>query len=56
MYPVALGSRMTMDINSEFAWNLIMAMSLVSILPPIILFFSSQKYFVEVISTIGMKN
>lgn len=55
-YPVALGLRMTMDISSEFAWNQIMAMSVVSILPPVILLFSAQKYFVEGISTTGMKN
>jgi len=55
-YPVSLGLRMTMDIGAEFDWNQIMAMSLVSILPPVILFFSAQKYFVEGIATTGMKN
>jgi oligogalacturonide transport system permease protein len=54
-YPVALGLRMTMDISTEFDWNQIMAMSLVSILPPVILFFAAQKYFVEGIATTGMK-
>jgi len=55
-YPVALGLRMTMDISTEFDWNQIMAMSLVSIMPPIVLFFAAQKYFVEGIATTGMKN
>lgn len=55
-YPVSLGLRMTMDISAEFNWNQIMAMSLVSILPPMILFFCAQKYFVEGIATTGMKN
>jgi oligogalacturonide transport system permease protein len=55
-YPVALGLRMTMDISTEFNWNQIMAMSLVSITPPIILFFAAQKYFVEGIATTGIKN
>jgi len=55
-YTVALGLRMTMDIGVEFDWNRILAMSLVSILPPVILFFSAQKYFVEGIATTGMKN
>lgn len=55
-YPVALGLRMTMDISTEFDWNQIMAMSLISITPPIILFFAAQKYFVEGIATTGMKN
>jgi oligogalacturonide transport system permease protein len=54
-YPVALGLRMTMDISTEFDWNQIMAMSLISILPPVILFFAAQKYFVEGIATTGMK-
>ena len=55
-YPVSLGLRMTMDISSKFDWNQIMAMSIVSILPPMILFFCAQKYFVEGIATTGMKN
>lgn len=55
-YPVALGLRLTMDIGSEFDWNQIMAMSLVAIAPPVILFFTAQKYFVEGIATTGMKN
>jgi len=55
-YPVALGLRMTMDISTEFNWNQILAMSLISIAPPIVLFFAAQKYFVEGIATTGMKN
>ncbi len=54
-YPVALGLRMTMDISTEFDWNQIMAMSLVCILPPVLVFFGAQKYFVTGISTTGMK-
>jgi len=45
-----------MDISTEFNWNQIMAMSLISIAPPIVLFFAAQKYFVEGIATTGMKN
>jgi len=55
-YPVALGLRMTMDISSRFDWNQIMAMSLFSIIPPVILFFLAQKSFVEGISTTGIKD
>lgn len=55
-YTVALGLRMTMDISTEFDWNQILAMSLVSITPPVALFFAAQKYFVEGIATTGMKN
>ena len=55
-YPVSLGLRMSMDIATEFDWNQIMAMSLISILPPVIIFFAAQKYFVDGIATTGMKN
>lgn len=55
-YPVALGLRMTMDISTDFDWNRIMAMSIISILPPVIIFFSAQQYFVQGIATTGMKD
>ena len=45
-----------MDIGSEFDWNQIMAMSIVAIAPPVLLFIVAQKYFVEGIATTGMKN
>lgn len=54
-FPVALGLRMTIDIASQVDWNQILAMSVVTILPPVILFFLAQKYFVEGISTSGLK-
>ena len=54
-YPVALGLRLTMDIGSEFDWNQIMAMSIVAIAPPVLLFIVAQKYFVEGIATSGLK-
>lgn len=54
-YPLALGLRLTIDISSQVNWNQIMAMSVVSILPPVVLFFSAQKYFIEGISTSGIK-
>ncbi len=54
-YPLSLGLRMTLDITTNIAWNQVLAMSLVSILPPTILFFFAQKYFVEGIATSGMK-
>jgi oligogalacturonide transport system permease protein len=54
-FTIQLALRMTLDIASQTNWNQIMAMSLISILPPIILFFTAQKYFVEGISTSGLK-
>ncbi len=54
-FPVSLGLRMTLDNSSKADWNQIMAMSVVSIVPLIVLFFSAQKYFVEGIATKGLK-
>jgi oligogalacturonide transport system permease protein len=54
-YPVALGLRMAIDVAAEVNWNQILAMSCVAILPPALLFFFAQKYFVEGISTAGLK-
>jgi oligogalacturonide transport system permease protein len=55
-YPVSLGLRMTIDAHSKVAYNQIMAMSFLSIIPPIIIFFIAQKHFVEGISTTGLKD
>lgn len=54
-YPVSLGLRMTIDLSAQVHWNQIMAMSLIAIIPPICVFFVAQKYFVEGISTTGLK-
>lgn len=55
-YPVAIALKMAMDTTSgSFEWNQIIAMSLIGLLPSIILFFSAQKYFIEGISTSGLK-
>ncbi len=54
-YPVSLALRMSIDAESFIAWNKVLAMSFVSIVPMVILFFSAQKYFVEGIATTGLK-
>ncbi|GAA0180271.1 carbohydrate ABC transporter permease [Clostridium sediminicola] len=54
-YPLSLALRMMLDLGEQAQWNQIMAMSVLSIIPPVILFFSAQKYFVEGISTSGLK-
>lgn len=54
-YPYALGLRMCMDVDSAIPWNEILAMSMVTILPLVLLFFFAQKYFVEGIATSGLK-
>jgi oligogalacturonide transport system permease protein len=54
-FPVALGLRMAIDIGGVTNWNRILAMSCITILPPALLFFLAQNYFVEGISTAGIK-
>lgn len=54
-YPLALGLRMSMDVNMAISWNNILAMALLSIVPLILVFFFAQKYFVEGVATTGLK-
>ena len=54
-YPLALALRMGIDVTDMVNWNNILAMSSLSILPPTLLYFFSQKYFVEGIATTGLK-
>ena len=54
-YPVSLGLRMSLDSADAAHWNQIFAMSIVSILPCVLLFFTAQKYFVEGVATSGIK-
>lgn len=54
-YTLSLALRMSLDVTDTIIWNQTMAMSVLSMLPPIILFFFTQKYFVEGISTTGLK-
>lgn len=54
-FPLSLGLRASLDTAAQVQWDKVMAMSLVSILPLIVMFFFAQKYFVEGISTTGLK-
>lgn len=54
-YPLSLALRMSLDVTDTVSWNQTMAMAVLAMLPPVILFFFTQKYFVEGISTTGMK-
>ncbi|MEI7027068.1 carbohydrate ABC transporter permease [Paenibacillus sp. y28] len=55
LYPIPLGLRLFMDSSGESNWGVLFAMSVLSLIPSLIIFFSSQKYFVEGISTSGIK-
>lgn len=54
-YPISLVLRTALDADANVQWGQIMAMAFVSVLPLMILFFVAQKYFVEGISTSGLK-
>jgi oligogalacturonide transport system permease protein len=54
-YNVMQGLRLSMDSTTGFSWGPVLAMSFVSMIPCIIVFFTAQQYFVEGISTTGLK-
>jgi multiple sugar transport system permease protein len=54
-YTVPMGLRLFIDASGTSAWGAMFAMSVVSLLPSFILFFSLQKYFVQGIATTGIK-
>ncbi len=54
-YPIVLALRMSLDSTVASNWNQVLAMSVLSLLPGIILFFSAQKYFVEGVTSAGVK-
>lgn len=54
-YPMSLFVKLSMDGDSGFAWNRILALSLISILPQLIVFFCAQDQFVEGISAGAVK-
>lgn len=54
-YPASYFVKLSMDSDSGFAWNRVLATSLISIIPSIIIFFLAQDQFVEGISAGGVK-
>ncbi|MDF2594341.1 MAG: ABC-type transporter, integral rane subunit [Clostridia bacterium] len=55
-YPLTIALKMSMDATGgAFDWNKVIAMSLLGLIPSILVFFSAQKYFIEGISTSGIK-
>ncbi len=54
-FTVSLALRLSIDAESVVQWNQVMAMACVAVIPVVILFFVAQKYFVEGISTTGLK-
>ena len=55
-YTLSLALKMSIDgQGSTTPWNQVLAMSFVSMIPPILLFFFAQNYFVEGITAGGIK-
>lgn len=54
-YPVALALKMAIDVTEATAWNQVLAMSTIALLPSLIVFFLAQKYFVEGITSGSVK-
>lgn len=54
-YPVALALKLSIDVTEATAWNQILAMSTIALLPSLIVFFFAQRYFVEGITSGSVK-
>ncbi len=54
-FPVSLALKLSIDTTEAFDWNQILAMSVLAITPALAVFFMAQKYFIEGISTGGVK-
>lgn len=54
-YPVSLALKLSIDTTEAFNWNQILAMTVLALTPSLIVFFIAQKYFIEGISTGGVK-
>lgn len=54
-YTVSVALKMFLDSSSSSNWGAMFAMSFVSLLPVLIIFFMFQKYIVQGISTTGLK-
>jgi ABC-type glycerol-3-phosphate transport system permease component len=54
-YTVSVALRVFIDSEYKMEWGQLLAVSLVSILPSVAVFFLAQRYFVEGIATTGIK-
>ncbi|ALI57039.1 carbohydrate ABC transporter permease [Celeribacter marinus] len=54
-YPVSLALKLSIDTTEAFNWNQILAMTVLALAPSLVVFFIAQKYFIEGISTGGVK-
>jgi len=55
-FTLSLALRMSLDTTGGItSWNQVIAMSILTIMPPVLIFFFAQSYFVEGIATTGIK-
>ena len=54
-YPMSIFVKLSMDSDSGFNWNRILALSLISIIPQLVVFFCAQDAFIDGISAGAVK-
>ncbi len=54
-YPAAIFVKMSMDADTGFSWNRILALSLVSIVPSLVVFFLAQDQFIDGVTAGSVK-
>ena len=54
-FTLALGLRMFIDAGAAIQWNQVISMAVLTMVPPMLLFFFAQRHFMEGIATTGLK-
>ncbi len=54
-YPLSLGLRLSIEAGDMIAWNQTIAMSILAMLPPTLVYIVAQRYFIEGVTTSGIK-
>ena len=55
LYTIPIGLRLYMSALANTHWNYLMAATLLSIIPPLLLFFTSQRFFIQGAILTGLK-
>lgn len=54
-YPATMGLKIIMDAETGIEWNMVLALSVISILPTLLVFFLAQRQFIDGIAMGGVK-
>lgn len=54
-YPISLALQLSIDATETFSWNKILAMTVISLAPSLVVFFLAQKHFIRGVATGGIK-